>query len=1486
MRKLIACFLAITLLMSALGGLSVPVSAAPGVEVVSVSAPLTLDGTNITATVSNHTTQLDLTSMITVTPGATWTMHTSSSYTGTSNKIINPLSSGPNTRYIRVTLAGTGTTDYVLTITRETTYIGQFDTVPSMTDAVLDPAVWGEKVFTLGDGLEGSPWRTFSATTPRPGYPPAGFNADIYMKYDASTLYLGLVVVDPAWEQPPVTSPILWRGCGIQVDLWMPRPASGSNGDGTRSEYGFALSDPTTKAYYKYNTRTGGNNMAGFTNYGIKRDAATNTIVYTIGIPLSSFRQATGVNPAPPLVEGEELWFAIAYNWPDTGNNLAGAYDMGFHDKNSNQARSITLGIPEVNKSKLAASIAEAELIDIESALVSDWYDDECAAAMSALGAAIVAAKAVFNDEAATQTQVNGAATALNAAIAVANAKSQLAAALDKAITAYELPYTVSQAVKDTFLAAINSAIGVVGSAATVAQIEASISALEAATLVYGEGIAQQQPYKAALAASLTAAKAINIQSQLYEGWFDEFDEGCAAAQGEITAAIAPAQAVFLKLDATQTEIDNALSALNAALLIAQAKAELATAADEALWVFFEDYLGDPELSAAMDPEDEEIFITAIEKAMLFVGEKATAAEVNAEILKLETAVDTFVALFGAQSIDKSVLGARITFAQGIFAGITSGNPLVSASIHLNQVLNLQVLPVYKDSYARQTEIDAAVVVLNAAIDIALAKVALAEVYNEAKALYEADPSATGAAELLAVIGPAQGGAAQMMLNNATATIPQISELADRITAAIATFKGTVNKAELADRIAAAEAIKIENHYEGWEYISEEECAASQGHLNTAIAAAKAAMLNAALTQDGVSLAVAALNAAIEIAEAKVRLSATIDKALGVFIEDYLGGHPLLVNSMDPKDEKEFDDALVAAIGVLGSVATVAQIEAANSAHNAAIEKFKSLLVVPVVDKSVLTARIAYAQALFQDVNAGNPLVSARIYLNQVLNLEILPISQDPGSTQAVIDAALAKLNAALDIALAKVELAAVYNEAMELYNANASAPGAANLRASATAAQTVLDAKEITVAQIEAEAGRLEDAIVLFEKLLKGYVFSDGAGKELKHLTSSKLVTTLNYINVSAKTENLIMYVAVYKPDGKLLYIGGDMKENILSGEVREFRVEIDMPENADGSFAKKNYSAQVFFLDSKTYVPAGKNYLFPNLELADPNGRIAAAEAMVIQSQLYEGWFDEFDEGCAASLGHLNTAIAAAKAIILDAGSSQNEILFAVMELDAAMEIAEAKIRFAATIDEALRVYFEDFLEGHPLLITTMDPAEEEAYIEALEVAFGALGEVSTLAQIESAISAQTAAIKKFKSLLVVPLIDKSVLKTRIEYAQGLFKDVTSGPLVLTRIYLNQVINLQVLPVYQNVIALQPEVDAAVVTLNAAIDIALAKVKLADVYNEALALLNANPSAPGFAALQTAVNTAKTVLDAQAITVAQVEAAVVALRSAITQF
>lgn len=331
-------------------------------NVVSVDPRFTINGTNITGAVSVHGTNINLNEAITVSDKATWVLYSNPEYTTEVNKIVSPLLSGDNVRYIRVTAEDKITKkDYVITITRLTSTIGKFAT-PVPMDGSVYPADWGTKVYTLAEGADGINLNSLqpSGSSIRP----VNFTADIYMAYDASNIYLGMVATDPYWMGAPTTNSNLWQGCGIQLMIW------NSRGSGANSEYGFAINTAGNKAHNQWTTASGAAALASsYSNYNITRISGTDKFMYTIAIPLSSFRSNAASNP---LAAGQELWFSICYNFPNGSGNISYAFDMGFHSKSLNDARPLVLGadiplVPEILKGTVSGSTVSTVTTRISS---------------------------------------------------------------------------------------------------------------------------------------------------------------------------------------------------------------------------------------------------------------------------------------------------------------------------------------------------------------------------------------------------------------------------------------------------------------------------------------------------------------------------------------------------------------------------------------------------------------------------------------------------------------------------------------------------------------------------------------------------------------------------------------------------------------------------------------------------------------------------------------------------------------------------------------------------------------------------------------------------------------------------------------------------------------------------------------------------------------------------------------------------------------
>jgi hypothetical protein len=204
------------------------------------------------------------------------------------------------------------------------------------------------------------------------------------------------------------------------------------------------------------------------------------------------------------------------------------------------------------------------------------------------------------------------------------------------------------------------------------------------------------------------------------------------------------------------------------------------------------------------------------------------------------------------------------------------------------------------------------------------------------------------------------------------------------------------------------------------------------------------------------------------------------------------------------------------------------------------------------------------------------------------------------------------------------------------------------------------------------------------------------------------------------------------------LVYYDSDSND-VFAGYTIDFQVRLDMPGNADGSFAERGYYVSVFLWESSTCVPVSEKFVFPEFEQADLTAYITAAEAINIMSKLYEGEYQVLDDACAIAQSHLNDAIIAAKTVSLDATATQSEIFNAVIALSVAIEIAEAKIRLVDTFDEAITIFFTPYYGSK-------SEEELDAYIEAIETSIESVGAVVTKVEVEAAILVFRTAIEVY--------------------------------------------------------------------------------------------------------------------------------------------
>jgi len=104
---------------------------------------------------------------------------------------------------------------------------------------------------------------------------------------------------------------------------------------------------------------------------------------------------------------------------------------------------------------------------------------------------------------------------------------------------------------------------------------------------------------------------------------------------------------------------------------------------------------------------------------------------------------------------------------------------------------------------------------------------------------------------------------------------------------------------------------------------------------------------------------------------------------------------------------------------------------------------------------------------------------------------------------------------------------------------------------------------------------------------------FTDRSGAELSGISADALVTTLLYHNTKTAGANLLMLVAIYGPNGKLLHLG-TVNGTVPGLCVNEFVVKLELPGNANGSYQSGHY-AVVYLWDGVTFAPVQSSHRFP---------------------------------------------------------------------------------------------------------------------------------------------------------------------------------------------------------------------------------------------------------------------------------------------------
>ncbi len=361
---------------------------------------------------------------------------------------------------------------------------------------------------------------------------------------------------------------------------------------------------------------------------------------------------------------------------------------------------------------------------------------------------------------------------------------------------------------------------------------------------------------------------ALNTAITEAETYYNSIKDDHTEAAAALKTAIDNAKTMQEKGDATQEEVNNALSALNTAkttaegAVLTETKNKLnddITAAE----AYYES-IKDGHTTAANTLKDA---IDAAKGVKDNAG--ATQEQVDAAIAALASAKTTAEQTVLTET--KTALNDDITDAEAYYNSIKDGNPTAAAT--LLDAINA-AKTVKDNADATQEQVDAAIAALASAKTTAEQTV-LTETKNElndditeAEAYYNSikDSNPAAAATLLDAIN-----AAKTVKDNADATQEQVDAAIAALASAKTTAEQTVlteTKDELNDDITEAEAY--------YNSIKDSNPAAAATLLD-AINAAKTVKDNADATQEQVDAAIAALSTAINTAKVEVsRITLTI----------------------------------------------------------------------------------------------------------------------------------------------------------------------------------------------------------------------------------------------------------------------------------------------------------------------------------------------------------------------------------------------------------------------------------------------------------------------------------------------------------------------------------------------------------------------------------------------------------------------------------
>ncbi len=611
-----------------------------------------------------------------------------------------------------------------------------------------------------------------------------------------------------------------------------------------------------------------------------------------------------------------------------------------------------------------------------EGLIKSDWS----VASWLVLQTAVLEAQAVLDATISKQSEIDAVVAQLNKAIdGLAVDKSALRSAVTSAESKVESDYSPDSWAQ--FAAALGDARTVIDNT-NPTQLEIDVALTELNT-----AIAALDVDKTALQSAVNRAKDFIEADWSVDSWT------------VLQTAVLEAQRILDGTNSKQSDIGVAVTQLNKAIDgLAVDKSALRSAVTSAESKVESDY----------SPASWAQFTAALGNARTVIDNtNPTQLEIDAALIELNTGI-------AALDVDKVELQAKLNETEGLTKtdwSVDSWTVLQSAILEAEVILD--------DISSKQSEIDAAVVQLNAAIvGLTVDKSALLSASEEFKV--ESDYSPASWAQFAAALGDAR-----MVIDDIDAKQSEIDAALAQLNAAIAGLY--VDKVALQATLTETEGLtETDWSVDSWTV------------LQNAIANANAAHNNTRATQSEIDAALTKLNIALgELSVDKSALQAAVKLAENKVESDY-----------SPVNWRLLVTILKDARAVIGNSNVIqSEIDVILAKINAAIAGLE-------VDKAALTAMIASTEELTETDWSVDSWIVLQISITEAQ--VVLSVSN---SKQSEVDAALAALNtaiAALNVDKSALEIAIVTTSGLTETDYS---------KASWTNLQTVLDvARTISV--------------------------------------------------------------------------------------------------------------------------------------------------------------------------------------------------------------------------------------------------------------------------------------------------------------------------------------------------------------------------------------------------------------------------------------